>query len=260
MNKVYYRKYIRGYEWVKGLNRIETRDDLPVSIQGGEPTLHPDFYRIIRKIRKDINIDLLTNMQFDVNEFMKHVPPERMKRKSPYASIRVSYHPETMELAPLVDKVLKMLKNGYSVGVWIVDHPRDHVWVKAAQTLMINEGIDCRVKEFLGYHESKLYGTYKYPQAMNGIKKPAMCKPSELLIGPDGNIHMCHYELYNNKNMYANILDTTPIVINDYVSCGSYGLCNPCDVKLKTNRFQIDGHCSVDIKPVTGAVPDEVMD
>jgi MoaA/NifB/PqqE/SkfB family radical SAM enzyme len=250
VNKANSYRFIRGYEWIKGLNRIETRDDLPLSIQGGEPTLHPDFYRIIRKIDKHINIDLLTNMTFDVDEFMKHIPPERLKRKSPYASIRVSYHPEVMDLAPLVDKVTRMLKNGYSVGVWIVDHPRDHMWVKAAKAIMEYNKIDCRIKEFLGYYKDKLYGTYRYTQAMDGKRKECMCKPSELLIAPNGNIHRCHYDLYNNKYSYSHILDSNIILPNKHVACDNLGLCNPCDIKVKTNRFQVFGHSSVDIKEI----------
>jgi len=41
------KRNISGEEWVKGLNRIVSRDDLPLSLQGGEPTVHKDFYYII---------------------------------------------------------------------------------------------------------------------------------------------------------------------------------------------------------------------
>ncbi|MBI5232727.1 MAG: radical SAM protein, partial [Deltaproteobacteria bacterium] len=34
--------------------------------------------------------------------------------------------------------------------------------------------------------------------------------------------------------------------------CHVFGHCNPCDIKVKTNRFQQWGHTSVEIKEVTG--------
>ena len=36
-------------------------------------------------------------------------------------------------------------------------------------------------------------------------------------------------------------------MIDEYRDCYVYGDCNPCDVKVKTNRFQQFGHTSVDI-------------
>ena len=38
---------IGGEDWVKGLNRIVSRDDLPLTLQGGEPTMHKDFIFIV---------------------------------------------------------------------------------------------------------------------------------------------------------------------------------------------------------------------
>ena len=92
------KKHISGEDWVRGLNRIVSRDDLPISLQGGEPSLQKDFIYILNNIKPELNIDVLTNLQFDGDEFIRRVNPNRIKRKSPYASIRVSYHPETMQL------------------------------------------------------------------------------------------------------------------------------------------------------------------
>ena len=32
--------------------------------------------------------------------------------------------------------------------------------------------------------------------------------------------------------------------------CEVYGHCNPCDIKVKTNRFQVFGHTSVEIRGI----------
>ena len=241
--------HMSGGEWVKGLNRIISRDDLPVSLQGGEPSLHPDLVHIVNNIRHDLNIDLLTNLQFDVDEFMKKVHPDRIKRKSPYASIRVSYHPETMKLEPLVEKVLKLQKAGYSIGIWGVMHPKQEQEVLKAQEYCKSLGIDFRTKEFLGEYDGGMHGTYKFPGACDRkfIKK-VLCRTSELIVGPAGKIYRCHSDLYEGRAAIGHILDPEFKISNEFIPCDVFGHCNPCDVKVKTNRFQIFGHTSVDIR------------
>ncbi|MBN1676455.1 MAG: radical SAM protein [Kiritimatiellae bacterium] len=243
------RQAMSGPDWVRALNRIESRPDLPVTLQGGEPSLHPDFCAIINGLRPDLNIDILTNLQFDVDAFMRHVKPERVKRDAPYASIRVSYHPETMDLRAVKRKTLRLLANGYSVGIWAVRHPSTVDEIDRAQRECVEAGIDFRVKEFLGYHEGQLYGTYKFPGALACRQGERVeCRTTELLIGPAGNVYRCHSDLYADRTPIGRLDDPAFVVEDVYRPCIHYGLCNPCDVKTKTNRFQQYGHTSVDIR------------
>lgn len=236
-------------DWVRGLNRIRTRPDLPVTLQGGEPSLHPGFYDIIDGISSEINIDLLTNLSFDVDEFMNRISPDRLWRNAPYASIRVSYHPETMELDVLQKKVLKMLEKGYSVGIWAVNHPAQSEHIVTAQNECRAKGIDFRIKEFLGNHHDRLYGSYKYMAAISGgSHEQVECRTSELLIDPQGGIQRCHSDLYAGRKPYAVLTDPEFLINDGFMPCSMYGSCNPCDIKIKTNRFQEFGHTSVDIR------------
>lgn len=234
-------------EWIRALNRIVTRDDLPITLQGGEPTCYKDFYRVVNGVDKRINLDLLTNGKFDVKEFIKNVPVKRFHREAPYASIRFSYHPGYTEWIHLLANVVALQKLGYSVGVWGVYHPLYKKTIRALQRAATINNIDFRIKEFLGYARHKLYGTYKYPKAVTGKRLPCKCKPSEMLIAPNGDIHRCHSYLYNKWKPYANILDKHVALPAQHFYCGNMGLCNPCDIKLKFDRFQREGHCSVDI-------------
>jgi sulfatase maturation enzyme AslB (radical SAM superfamily) len=242
-------KPLSGEEWVTGLNRINSREDLPVTLQGGEPTLHKEFIHIINNIKPELNIDILTNLQFEVDEFISKIDKNRIKRKAPYASIRVSYHAETMKLDELIKKTMKIQNAGFSIGIWGVMHPSWEKEVMQAKEECEREGIDFRTKEFLGKVEGDMYGTYKYdaPCELNGAQT-VLCKPSELLIGTSGNIYRCHSDLYEGREPVGNILDGNYEINEDYTTCNYYGHCNPCDVKLKTNRFQEFGHTSVDIK------------
>ena len=238
-----------GAEWVRGLNRLALRPDLPVTLQGGEPSLHPDFYAIVRGLREDLPVDLLTNLQFDVDEFMAHVPPGRMRRQAPYASIRVSFHPEVMSLEAILPKVLKLLARGYSVGVWAVRHPAWLREVAQAEAACQAAGIAFRAKEFLGIHEGALHGTYRHPAALSGkAGPPVQCRTSELIVGPAGHVFRCHGDLYVGRPAIGHLCDPGFWVEDVFRPCDRYGLCNPCDVKLKTDRFQAFGHTSVEIR------------
>jgi len=243
------RKNISGKDWIKGLDRIISRADLPVTFQGGEPSLHHDFLYIINNLKADLNIDILTNLQFDVDKFIKEVNPDRVKRKAPYASIRVSFHPEDMSLDETIKKAQKMRREGFSIGIWGVMHPEYEKTILNAQLKCRELGIDFRTKEFLGECNGNLYGTYKYEGACDKkFRKKVKCRTTELLIDSEGNIFRCHADLYGGINPIGDILDSNFQVVDKFRDCSNFGHCNPCDVKVKTNRFQQYGHTSCEIE------------
>jgi hypothetical protein len=245
---------LSGDDWVKHLSHIVTRPDLPITFGGGEPTLHPDFYYIVNELhKKNVPMDLLTNCQFDVGYFIENVSPNIFKRPAPYASIRISYHPETMDMYELIDKVHILSQNNYHIGIWAVNHPKWKNEIEQCQLLCEALGIDFRLKEFLGIYNGKLYGTYKYPNACDNINlKKVLCKTSELIVGPDGNVYRCHADLYEMEKYkwysIGSIMDNAFNIKDEYLPCNNFGSCNPCDQKLKYNRFQQEGHCSVTIE------------
>ncbi|EQC51954.1 radical SAM protein [Bacteriovorax sp. DB6_IX] len=243
------RRHLSGKEWVDAINRIQPQDGTSISLQGGEPSIHKDFYYILQNIRTDLNIDLLTNIQFDPYEFIERIPTSRFNHDLPYPSIRVSYHPETMDLGETVEKVLILKKAGYPIGIFTVDHPISKAQTEKARIVCHDNGIIFKTKELLGKYDGQLFGTYKYDDAIFAKElKTVQCRTSELLISPEGNIFRCHHDLYNKKMPIGDILDNDFKIEDIYRECKYYGMCNPCDVKLKNNRHQEFGHCSVDIK------------
>ncbi len=248
------RKLLTPAQWIEGLNRIESRD-IPITLCGGEPTTRKGWQDIINGV--DNKFDILTNLQFDVDEFIKKVPIKKVTRDAPYAMIRVSYHPTEMELAPLLEKVKTLQRAGYSIGVWGVMHPLQANEILDAQRVACTIGIDFRTKEFLGEYDGKFYGTLKYKDACNftnkneqisaPILKKVDCKTSELLIGPSGFIYPCHTFLYEKLEPIGHILDPDFEIIDDFRPCSYFGRCSPCDIKVTTNRFQESGHTSVEI-------------
>ena len=237
---------LSGDEWIQGLSRIVAREDLPLSLQGGEPTMHSSFYHIASNLDGSSSyMDLLTNGLFDIDEFIHWIHPGIFQRDAPYASIRFSFHRNT-NMIGLMMKVIELQRRHYSVGIWGLRHPDMIEKNKEMQDLCRWTGIDYREKDYL----DKDHGTYKYPESVSGIKqvKPVLCKPSELLIAPDGGIYGCHSDLYAGVNSVGNLLEDGIRIEESFRACNRYGLCNPCDTKIKTNRFQEDGHTSVTIK------------
>jgi len=245
------RSLLTGREWVANLNRLSSHEDLPVTLQGGEPSKHPNFIWIINNIKKELNIDILTNLNFNVEKFITEIDPSRLRRKSKYPNIRVSYHPPRMDLKILIKEVLALQDAGFYIGVYGIRHPKYSQQILNAENECRKVGIDFRTKEFLGVYKGKLYGTYSYPESVSGmVRKRCLCRTSELVIGPDGSIYRCHHDLYNNFSPIGNIRDPELEIKDIFRECDQFGNCNPCDVKLTTNRFQIYGHTSVGIKDI----------
>ncbi|MBT7610577.1 MAG: radical SAM protein [Bacteriovoracaceae bacterium] len=245
------RRHLNADEWITAINRINSFNDLPISLQGGEPSMHSGFLKILNGINAEKKIDLLTNLQFDLNKFTNTISNKKFSRDLPYPSIRVSYHPETMELNNIVDKVKFLHDKGYSVGIFIVDHPESSSQISKAQELCQKHNLFFKTKDFLGEHKNKKYGQYHYQDSVfSSVLKDCLCKTSELLISPEGDVFRCHHDLYNKILPQGSILNENFKIDDLFKPCQFYGKCNPCDVKLKNNRFQEFGHCSVEIKDV----------
>jgi hypothetical protein len=239
--------------WVRAADRMRLRPDLPITLQGGEPTSYHGFYRIVAEADPVLKMDLLTNMQFDVEEFVARVPVERFTRDAPYAPIRVTYHPGQNELPDLVRKTHRLSDAGFRVGLYGILHPEPELArpVREAQALCAREGLDFRFKEFLGTWRGRLHGTYRYAGAVSGGEAlTCECRTSEWLVSPTGHVHRCHTDLYDSLNPLGHILDLdlSADLLDPFRPCSIYGHCNPCDTKVKTDRFQRWGHTSVTIR------------
>ena len=238
-------------DWIYGLNRIEARD-IPITLSGGEPTVYKGFYDLIAGIKPEISIDLLTNLEVDTKRFCEGVPPQRLHRKAPYASIRVSYHEGQSDFLAPCHRVLTLQRAGYSIGVFEVNHPDYKPQVISRQHLAMEMGIDWRIKEFLGPWKGENYGTFRYADAVNSKSlRHCMCRTSELLLDPSGNVFRCHSDLYANRSRIGHLLDKDlSKVLGKWQFCNVMGKCNSCDIKIKNNRFQEFGHSSVEIKEI----------
>lgn len=237
-------------DWIRFFSRLNARD-IPITLQGGEPGVHRDFLSILKETLKFHPVDILTTLAFDLDSFMREIKPETINRTAPYAPIRVSYHPGQTPQKKILNKVRTLHNKGYRVGLYAVTHPENLTAIEEMKLICKKNGLDFRTKPFLGEYKGRLYGEYAYPDACNSPKTHhCECAPSELLIDPSGNIHACHHHLYNRLTPLANITDSDIQPTNQYLPCDFFGQCNPCDVKVKNNRFQQFGHVSMRIRNI----------
>ncbi|WP_198013098.1 radical SAM protein [Citrifermentans bremense] len=251
------RRQMSAADWVAAADRLVLRPDLPLTLQGGEPTLYPGFYRFVNEVKPELKMDLMTNMMFDVDRFIREVPIWRFTREAPYAAIRVSYHPGQNQIEDLIGKTLKLQEAGFRIGLYGIEHPDPGIQghIKEVQAKCLALGLDFRTKEFLGEHQGEMHGTFRYDGCVSGSEmKECECRTTEVIVDPTGYVYRCHSDLYRGREPIAHILDDAfnEEWLDEFRPCAWYGDCNPCDVKVKTNRFQIFGHTSVEIRNING--------
>jgi hypothetical protein len=240
-------------EWVPFINQAYEKFKLPITLQGGEPSIHRDFYKILTEVDQSVDFDLLTNLNFNVDEFIRRVDVGHFNRTAPYAPIRVSYHHEYTDEAKILLNIQKLEDSGFRVGVYGIDIPNERIFKKINKFKRKCEklGIDFRFKEYLGKWEDKIYGTFKYQNSVESNSfAQCECKTTEILISPDGGIFRCHADLYQGRSRIGDIDNFESNKLMEFRNCDFYGDCHPCDVKVKTNHLQIFGHTSVLIKEI----------
>jgi hypothetical protein len=242
------KKELPAEKFIEGANRINWKE-LPLTIGGGEPTLRKDFYDLVNGLNPSIKIDLLTNCNFDIDTFIYKMSPTRFSSKEDaYKAIRVSYHPSMSKPEALIKKVSILQDAGYSIGIFGINHPLNlHANIQMSE-LARKSRVYFFIKDFLGEYNNKLFGYYKYPEGLDSIKKIRQCRIQEILIGPNGYIYRCHRDLYLDEHRQAYFPDPNLKLDYKFTTCPNFGECNPCDLKLKTNRFLEMGSCSVEIK------------
>lgn len=239
-------------EWIEGLNRLELPQDVPITLQGGEPFLYKGIWEILENVHH--KIDILTALPSFIKkeEFRNLKTLEWNKRTAPYPTIRVSYHKGQNDYKELIEQIAE-LQEILSIGFYYLEHPSySENEIVTLKEYAKKFNVELRPKEFLGKHKGKMYGTFLYPDAVSGNRKgiKVLCKNTVVPIELDGYIYRCHSDLYFNRKEAAlgNILDDTFMFPFNYMECDNYGICNECDVKIKTNHYQQYGYTSVNIK------------
>lgn len=215
------RRSLTPAQWVAALARIPFRADLPITLQGGEPTLYGSGKGLGHILAETEHyFDLLTNLALKPEAFARCLngQQKKLQRDAPYPSIRVSYHADEMNrvwhdrgFAELVERCAALADYGFrvsphkadsDVGIYMVAHPSNRVTPE--MTALYSGRVPFETKEFLGVHDGQLYGHYLYPFSTDLIARgihphtlSCECHTSELLVDPLGFVWGCHFYLYD---------------------------------------------------------------
>jgi sulfatase maturation enzyme AslB (radical SAM superfamily) len=223
-----------GDFWIENLNKLET--DLSITIGGGEPTLHKDFYNIIKGLKH--KVELLTNLSFNVKQFVTELNPYDFNTNRSFAPIRVSYHAEFMDVYEILDKIQYLVDNGFKVGLYCVNVEQNQSAIEIFKRVISD------IPNLVFETKPLLNNTIKIGTKQD---KSILCKTHELLLAPNGNIFKCHRDLYKHQEVLGNIALITEIS-SEFRFCNNYMECHPCDTKIKRDRFGNPGYCAVDKK------------
>lgn len=233
------------------MNRLELPDEIPLTLQGGEPFIYKGIWELLENV--DQKIDILTALppNVTVDKFKNLKTLDWNKREAPYPTIRVSFHNGQNDYKQLIDRI-KELQEVLSIGLFHIEHPGYPELLEEIRAYAKEHGVEFRTKAFLGEWKGKVFARYKYEDACinKDLGLNVKCKNTVYPVGPNGLIYRCHSDLYANRDELAlgKITDPDLVLEHIYRDCRNYGTCSPCDVKIKTNHLQEDGYTSVDIK------------
>lgn len=188
-------------EWTRALNRLVLPENVPITLQGGEPFLYKGIWDILDNVTHKIDIMTALPPFLEKKFFLKLKNLSWNKRESPYPAIRVSFHNGQNDFKELVDRIAE-LDDFLSIGLYYLNYPGiSEAEIEAMKAYAKNKNVEFRSKEFLGIHNGKMYGTIKYPGSVDGKCRgvTVYCKNTVVPVAPDGEIYLCHSDLYFNR-------------------------------------------------------------
>ncbi len=121
-----------------------------IRLTGGEPSIYPDFFEMVKELSKYHRLQLGTNLSFDVNKFCDFSNPEKVR-------VDASFHCEYVELEAFVKKIEILKKNKYKVSVSYVAYPDFIKNINNVKKIMENMNISFFVHPFSGIYNGKVY-------------------------------------------------------------------------------------------------------
>lgn len=220
-------------EWIRLLEHIDTA--LPITICGGEPSLHSEFFSIIKSIPQRVH--LLTNLQFDPALLVTNgISPERFNSSMPFAPIRVSFHPDSMDFETIVSKMRYLKEHGFRAALYCIETEETKKYIEKFKEI---DWLDFQTKPLLPNTEAESIR----------CENPVWCRTKEFLIDPAGLVFKCHRDLYKGLNPIFSLSDYLvfpSLLMSEFRECYTHDVCHPCDLKIKRDRFGRNGYKSIE--------------
>ena len=121
-----------------------------IRLDGGEPSIYPNFFEIVKELSKIHRLQMNTNLSFDVNRFCDITNPETIK-------VDASLHCEYTKLEDFIEKLSFLKQKGYKLTVSYVGYPDFLENIPLAKKTIENMGISFFVHPYSGFYEDRQY-------------------------------------------------------------------------------------------------------
>ena len=214
-----------GQEWINGLNKFPYKEQYDkLFFIGGEPSLHPDFFNIVSRVKGYRSKILVTNLSFDVRALI-----EACKDSDSSLIVQPSYQFEFADFDEFIKKIKllrkhRMLSN--FIPVSLVDLP-DRSEQHELKRRFKEQGFNALLFEFEGYYK----GRFDYAD-INGfgskdLRRDMTCFSACNCIKPNGDFVFCLTDIYDkNCKYYGNICNNDYEGIPIKRNCKRYGKCH----------------------------------
>ena len=147
-------------EWIKIWNNIyDMYGECEINISGGEPSLYPDFFEIVKEITQKHKAEIVTNLSFDIDKKIYDLNPERVR-------IAASFHPQYTDIESFVNKIKKVKQLDFVVTVNFVPWPPFFNKINYYKKVFDENSINVVLQPFIGIYNGK-----KYPESYNDDEK-----------------------------------------------------------------------------------------
>jgi len=145
--------YLSPEEWMVHWSRIRDKyGPVHIEITGGEPSLYPNFIKLVSSLSAIHTVKVTTNLSGDVEAFAREIDPERV-------NLDLNYHPLFIDLDTATRKALILKKAGFKAGICYLAYPpqMQRERIECLDEHFRNSGIGFALAAFWGEYQGKRY-------------------------------------------------------------------------------------------------------
>ncbi|MCU0666426.1 MAG: glycosyltransferase, partial [Candidatus Omnitrophica bacterium] len=222
-------------EWVSFWRRMYQKyGEIKIVIAGGEPTVYPAFFELMKKITLWHRVEICTNLSFDIRKVVNIFSPQRL-------ALHPSFHPHCADLDEYLKKMRALIDNGWVIEPIIVAYPPLLDKLAYFQKRFLEIGTGVCILPFMGEYQSRTYPK-EYTTAekdlisllikdhsndyyLNNISpRGKLCRAgmAYFRVSPDGSIFRCASDetrIGNVKDKEFGCLDKAMPCTLDFCKC-----------------------------------------
>ena len=138
-------------KWIKIWEDIYKKyGSCEIHITGGEPFIYPSFMELIMHLSKIHTLEIITNLAWEPDYFVKNLSPERVR-------IGTSFHPEFANLKEFLNKHMILREYGFETWANYVAHPTIMDKMGEYKPEFDKAGVSFNIQPYLGWYQDREY-------------------------------------------------------------------------------------------------------